>query len=206
MEQSDVIEQTIKVEGLGAVIQPDGVFFRVWAPNATAVFVTGTFNDFSKEDDILQSEGNGNWAGLVTSAKKGDEYKYVLQTPKGELFKNDPYARAVTSSVGNSIVYDPAEFNWGDVAYDMPTWNKLVIYELHTGTFNVKEEGKPGDMYGIIEKLPYLKELGINAIEVMPPFEFPGGFSWGYNPAQPFAIESEYGGPDAFKSMVKAAH
>jgi 1,4-alpha-glucan branching enzyme len=206
MEQSDIIEQTIKVEGMGAVIQPDGVFFRVWAPNATAVFVAGSFNDFNKEGDRLQSEGNGNWAGLVAIAKKGDEYKYVLQTPNGELFKNDPYARAVTSSVGNSIVYDPAEFDWGDTAYDMPSWNKLVIYELHTGTFNVKEEGKPGDMFGIIEKLPYLKELGINAIEVMPPFEFPGGFSWGYNPSQPFAIESEYGGPDAFKSLVKAAH
>ena len=191
---------------MGAIVQPDGVFFRVWAPNATEVYVAGTFNDFSNEANKLESEGNGYWAGLVAGANKKDEYKYHLKTPYGEFLRNDPYARAVTNSVGNSIVYDPNDFEWGQSDYNMPTWNKLVIYELHVGTFNVKEEGKPGDLYGVIEKLPYLRDLGINAIEVMPPFEFPGGFSWGYNPAQPFAIESEYGGPDAFKNLVKAAH
>jgi 1,4-alpha-glucan branching enzyme len=205
MSATDTLNTTA-VAGMGAVMQTVGVFFRVWAPNATEVFVAGTFNDFNKEALPLENEGNGFWAALVPEAKTGDEYKYFLKTPFGGFFRNDPYARAVTNSVGNSIIYDPSAFDWGDVAYDFPSWNKLVIYELHTGTFNVKVEGTPGDMYGVIEKLPYLKELGINAIEVMPPFEFPGGFSWGYNPAQPFAIESEYGGPDAFKSLVKAAH
>jgi 1,4-alpha-glucan branching enzyme len=195
-----------EVAGMGAIVQPDGVFFRVWAPNATSVYIAGSFNDFDKNAQALEAEENGCWSGLVEGAKTGDEYKFYLETPFGEFFRNDPYARSMTSSVGNSIVYDPNAFNWGESAYDMPSWNRLVIYELHTGTFNVKEKGKPGDMYGIIEKLPYLRDLGINAIEVMPPFEFPGGFSWGYNPSQPFAIESEYGGPDAFKSLIKAAH
>jgi 1,4-alpha-glucan branching enzyme len=206
MKSADTLSPQPAVAGMGAVIQEKGIFFRVWAPNATEVFVAGTFNKFNKTALPLQSEGNGFWAGLVENAKTGDEYKYSLKTPFGEFMRNDPYARSVTNSVGNSIVYDPAAFDWGDVSYDFPSWNKLVIYELHTGTFNVKIEGKPGDMYGIIEKLPYLKDLGINAIEVMPPFEFPGGFSWGYNPAQPFAIETEYGGPDGFKNLVKAAH
>jgi 1,4-alpha-glucan branching enzyme len=206
MKSADTLSPQPAVAGMGAVIQEKGIFFRVWAPNATEVFVAGTFNKFEKTAMPLQSEGNGFWAGLVENANTGDEYKYFLKTPFGEFMRNDPYARAVTNSVGNSIVYDPAAFDWGDVSYDFPSWNKLVIYELHTGTFNVKVEGKPGDMYSIIEKLPYLKGLGINAIEVMPPFEFPGGFSWGYNPAQPFAIESEYGGPDGFKNLVKAAH
>jgi 1,4-alpha-glucan branching enzyme len=206
MKSADTLSPQPAVAGMGAVIQEKGIFFRVWAPNATEVFVAGTFNKFNKTALPLQSEGNGFWAGLVENAKTGDEYKYSLKTPFGEFMRNDPYARAVTNSVGNSIVYDPAAFDWGDVSYDFPSWNKLIIYELHTGTFNVKIEGKPGDMYGIIEKLPYLKDLGINAIEVMPPFEFPGGFSWGYNPAQPFAIETEYGGPDGFKNLVKAAH
>jgi 1,4-alpha-glucan branching enzyme len=206
MKSADTLSPQSAVAGMGAVIQEKGVFFRVWAPNAMEVFVPGTFNKFEKTALPLRSEGNGFWAGLAEEAKVGDEYKYFLKTPFGEFMRNDPYARAVTNSVGNSIVYDPSAFDWGDKYYDFPSWNKLVIYELHTGTFNVKVEGKPGDMYGIIEKLPYLKELGINAIEVMPPFEFPGGFSWGYNPAQPFAIETEYGGPDGFKNLVKAAH
>lgn len=206
MEQETTIEKINGVQGMGAIIQPQGVFFRVWAPNADEVFIAGSFNDFSKDASPLAAEENGYWVGLIDHAKSGDEYKYFLKTPYGEFFRNDPYARSVTSSIGNSIVYDPAAFEWGDYQYNMPSWNKLVIYELHTGTFNVKTEGKPGDMYGIIEKLPYLRDLGINAIEVMPPFEFPGGFSWGYNPSQPFAIESEYGGPDAFKALVKSAH
>ena len=151
-------------------------------------------------------EDNGYWAGFVEHAKDGDEYKYVLKTPSGELLRNDPYARALTNSVGNSVVYNNTSFDWGSAQFDMPTWNKLVIYELHIGTFNVKTKGKPGDFYSAIEKLPYLKDLSINAVEIMPPFEFPGGFSWGYNPSYPFAIESEYGGPDAFKAFVKAAH
>jgi 1,4-alpha-glucan branching enzyme len=206
MNTADTLLPDPAVAGMGAIIQEKGIFFRVWAPNATEVFVAGTFNKFDQSALPLQSEDNGFWAGLAENAKTGDEYKYFLKTPFGEFMRNDPYARAVTNSVGNSIVYDPSAFDWGNTSYDFPSWNKLVIYELHTGTFNVKTDGQPGDMYGIIEKLPYLKELGINAIEVMPPFEFPGGYSWGYNPAQPFAIEAEYGGPDGFKSLVKAAH
>lgn len=191
---------------MGAITIENGTHFRVWAPNAEAVYVAGSFNNFDKQACPLKNEGNGYWAGIAENAKAGDEYKYFLETPFGEFFRNDPYARQMTSSVGNGVIYDSNHFEWGDADYNMPSWNKLVIYELHVGTFNVKEEGKPGDLYGVIEKLPYLKDLGINAIEVMPPFEFPGGFSWGYNPSQPFAIESEYGGPDAFKSLVKAAH
>ncbi|GAB3921217.1 alpha-amylase family glycosyl hydrolase [Mucilaginibacter myungsuensis] len=191
---------------MGATTLTNGVHFRVWAPNAQAVFVIGSFNGFDTEANTLQSEENGFWAGTVENAKAGDEYKYYLKTPYGDLYRNDPYARQMTNSVGNGVIYDAGQFEWGETNFETPSWNKLVIYELHVGTFHVKEPGKPGDLYGVIDKLPYLKELGINAIEVMPPFEFPGGFSWGYNPSQPFAIESEYGGPDAFKSLVKAAH
>ena len=97
-------------------------------------------------------------------------------------------------------------FDWGDDAFHMATGNELVIYEMHVGTFNVKEEGQPGTLDSAIEKLPYLQQLGINAVEVMPIAEFSGDFSWGYNPAHPFAVESIYGGPDALKRFVKAAH
>jgi 1,4-alpha-glucan branching enzyme len=77
---------------------------------------------------------------------------------------------------------------------------------MHIGTFNVKEVGRPGTFDSAMEKLPYLQQLGINAVEVMPVAEFPGDFSWGYNPCHPFAIENMYGGPDKFKQFVKAAH
>ena len=199
-------KEKVVMDGMGAIAHEKGVFFRVWAPNAKSVSVVGTFNDWKDDADILERAENGYWGGNVLSAKVGDEYKFSLNTPAGKLQRNDPYGKLMTNSIGNSIVYDSNAFDWGDDNFQMPNWDSLIIYELHTGTFNVKEEGKPGDFYGVIEKLDYLKDLGINSIEVMPPFEFPGDFSWGYNPAYPFAIESAYGGADAFKALVKAAH
>lgn len=198
--------EKINIAGMGAIIHEEGVFFRVWAPYAKTVSVIGSFNDWSDSNNPLEHEENGYWGGNVENAKAGDEYKFCIETADGKLQRNDPYAKELTNSVGNSIVFDPNNFDWQDDDFQMPSWNNLVIYELHVGTFHVKEKGKPGDLYTVIEKLDYLKDLGINAIEIMPPFEFPGGYSWGYNPAYPFAIESEYGGADAFKALVKAAH
>ena len=202
----DIANEKVNIGGMGALTHESGVFFRVWAPNAKSINVVGTFNDWRDGLNALEHEENGYWGGNVLNAKVGDEYKYVLDTALGKLHRNDPYAKQMTNSIGNSIIYDSNAFDWSDDNFQMPSWNNLIIYELHAGTFNVKEAGKPGDFYGVIEKLDYLKELGINSIEVMPPFEFPGDFSWGYNPAYPFSIESVYGGADAFKALVKAAH
>ena len=117
----------------------------------------------------------------------------------------DPYARQVTSSIGNAVVYDPAAFDWGDHWFEMPARDDLVIYELHVGTFNAGPDRR-GDFDRAARRLPYLRDLGVSAVQIMPPFEFAGDVSWGYNPAHLFAIESGYGGPDAFKRFIKAAH
>ncbi len=198
-------EKKISYEGMGAIPNDHGVFFRVWAPHATEVFVTGEFNNWSENATTLESEENGYWGGQAEGATSGQQYKYLLHTEKGVLSRNDPYAREVTSSNGNSIIHN-LEYKWEDDDFKMPAWSELVIYELHVGSFNPKEEGKPGTFRDVIERLPYLKALGINAIEIMPPVEFAGGFSWGYNPSHPFAIETEYGGSIAFKDLVNAAH
>jgi 1,4-alpha-glucan branching enzyme len=195
---------------MGAMPDAKGVTFRVWAPHADKVYVTGTFNDWSQTSTPLFNEKNGCWSIAVAGAKAGDEYKYLIHAPVAwklpPLSRIDPHARKVTNSMGNGIVYDPKEFDWGGDNFKLASWNELVIYEMHVGTFHVKAEGLPGTFNSAIEKLPYLNELGINAIEVMPIMEFSGTFSWGYNPAHPFAVESIYGGPDAFKLFVKAAH
>ena len=195
-----------KHSGMGAIPHTKGVTFRVWAPHAEKVYLIGTFNGWSESSIPLFNEKNGYWSAVVSEAKVGDEYRYLIHCPAGPLSRIDPYARKVTNAVGNGIIYDLDAFDWGDDTFDIASWNNLIIYEMHIGTFHVKEEGHPGTLDGAIEKLPYLKELGINAIEVMPIMEFSGDFSWGYNPSHPFAIESIYGGPDAFKRFVKAAH
>ncbi len=199
-----------KHPGMGAIPGAKGVTFRVWAPHAEKVYVTGTFNNWSKTSAPLSKEENGYWSTDVSEAKTGDEYRYLIHTPPAwnlpPLSRIDPYARKVTNSAGNGVIYNPKAFDWGNDNFHPATGNELVIYEMHIGTFHVKKKGRPGTFDSAIEKFPYLKKLGINAIEVMPIAEFSGDFSWGYNPDHPFAIESIYGGPDAFKLFVIAAH
>jgi 1,4-alpha-glucan branching enzyme len=192
---------------MGAVPFEGGVLFRVWAPHADAVFVTGSFNDWAEDAHPLSREDGGLWAAEVSEARPGDEYKFALRNGDQTLLRNDPRARQVTHSSGNSVIYDPASFDWGeDSSFQRPPWNELVVYEMHVGTFNDLPGGGPGTFQDAIAKLPYLGGLGVNAVELMPVSEFPGGFSWGYNPSHPFAVETDYGGPDGLKAFVKAAH
>ena len=190
--------------GMGAILYPGGAAFRVWAPHADAVYVTGAFNDWAKTDQPLACEGNGYWSVDVPGVKAGDEYKYVIINDAEELWRIDPYAKEVTPSTGNAVVHDPT-FNWGTGDFHTPPWHEMVIYEMHLGAFN-EPGGAPGYLNCAIERLGYLQSLGVNAIQVMPPMEFASGFSWGYNPDYIFAIESDYGGSRAFKEFVKAAH
>jgi 1,4-alpha-glucan branching enzyme len=199
-----------KHSGMGAIPDAKGVTFRVWAPHAEKVYVIGTFNGWNDTSTPLFNEKNGYWSSGIPEAKVGDEYRYMIHTPADWSLpprsRIDPYARKVTNAAGNGIIYDLDAFGWGDDTCTIAPWNELVIYEMHIGTFNVKERGRTGTFESAVEKVPYLKELGINAVEVMPIMEFSGDFSWGYNPSHPFAIASIYGGPDAFKRFVKTAH
>jgi 1,4-alpha-glucan branching enzyme len=190
---------------MGAIPYSSGVAFRVWAPNASRVFVCGTFNGWAPDATPLVSERNGFWSTDVPGAKAGDGYKFRILNGEQELWRIDPYARQVTNSVGEAVVVDPA-FDWGDDDFRAPAWNAMTIYEMHVGTFTAGPNGEPGDFDMAVEKLPHLAELGVNTILVMPPSEFPGDISWGYNPSHLFAVESSYGGPLAFKRFVQAAH
>ncbi|MBN1875167.1 MAG: alpha amylase C-terminal domain-containing protein [Anaerolineae bacterium] len=191
---------------MGAIPYPGGVTFRVWAPYAEAIYVAGTFNAWSATANPLISENNGYWSVDVPGARaRNDHYKYVIINGTQTLWRIDPYAHDVTHATGNTIIHDP-QFDWNDAGYRTPPWHEMVIYEMHIGTFNDTPGGVPGNLNGVIAKLPYLKDLGINAVQVMPPMEFAGGFSWGYNPAHIFAIESDYGGSDAFKTFIQTAH
>lgn len=194
--------------GMGANLLEGGKCrFRVWAPNAQRVSVVGSFNSWNPHSHFLAHEDSGYWAGVIDGAQYRDEYKFAIHSGDEILYRNDPYAREMTNSDGNSVIIDPS-FDWGEAAnYSTPPWHEWVIYEMHIGTFNDAPGGHPGNFDRAIEKLDYLaNDLGINAIEIMPSAEFPGARSWGYNPAHQFAIERDYGGPKAFRRFIKAAH
>lgn len=194
-----------QLPGMGAVNGEDGTTFRVWAPNADGVAVTGSFNEWAEID--LVAEADGYWAGHVAEAQPGDEYRFVVHAAGEKLTRIDPYALEVTNSIGNAVIRSREGYEWlVPDDYRTPAKNEMVIYELHLGTFTDESGDRPGNFKSAISRLDHLERLGVNVIELMPPMEFPGARSWGYNPAHLFAIESDYGGPDAFKEFIKAAH
>ncbi|MDD2784062.1 MAG: alpha-amylase family glycosyl hydrolase [Sulfuricurvum sp.] len=196
----------IKIKGMGSILHEQGVAFRVWAPHAQRVSVIGSFNEWDGTKHPMLSEENGYWYANVPEAHAGDEYLFLLSTQNGEFKRIDPYAREVTSSVGNAIVHD-TRFDWEGDEFTIMPWNELVIYELHVGTFNDQEDViHQGEFSSVSARLDHLKKLGINAIQIMPIGEFAGERSWGYNPSHIFSVEGEYGGPLAFKQFVKRAH
>lgn len=195
-----------KIQGMGSILHAQGVAFRVWAPHAQRVSVIGSFNEWDAAMHPMHSEENGYWYVNVAEAKADDQYLFLLTTAGGEFKRIDPYAREVTSSVGNAIVHD-TRFDWQGDDFTIAAWNELVIYELHVGTFNDQEETvDQGEFSSVSARLGHLKKLGINAIQIMPIGEFAGERSWGYNPSHIFSVDGEYGGPLAFKQFIKRAH
>lgn len=204
-QRGGAMAKPLIISGLGSMPTSDGVAFRVWAPHADHVSVIGSFNSWDAAVHPMASEPHGFWSIHVESARIGDHYKFQLFTPWGVIKRIDPYAREVTNSVGNAIVHDP-DFCWDDDDFSMMSWNELVIYELHVGTFNDDGLNLPGQFNSVTSRLEHLKRLGINAIEIMPVGQFAGQRSWGYNPSHIFAVDSDYGGALGLKRFIKRAH
>ncbi len=198
--------------GMGAIPYETGTTFRVWAPFANQVLVAGKFNNWSDSTHPLTNEGNGFWSADIEDIQPNSidastdlqEYKYVIRNGNQTLWKNDPYARDVTSSNGNSVVVD-TNYNWQN-SFSLPGWNELILYQMHVGTFFDDNAPGLGNFNSINAKLDDLQNLGINAIQLMPVAEFPGDLSWGYNLSHPFAIESAFGTLGCFKKFIDEAH
>jgi len=153
----------------------------------------------------MAKDSDGYWYTNIAEAAIGNEYRYRIVNGDKQLLRIDPYARQVTSSVGNAVIYVP-RFDWAGDDSSLLHVNELVIYEMHLGTFHDKEDGKTDKFEEAVQKLDHLQRLGVNVIEVMPLAQFAGELSWGYNPSCVFGVESNYGGPDGFKGFVKAVH
>ena len=201
-------------KGMGSILHGDGCTFRTWAPHADAVDVIDPSAKsqplragVAMARDAEQGPGRDYWSTFVRHVKADDEYRFRIRRGGHTFTRMDPYGRDATSSGGNSLVVD-SHFEWGDAeaSYRTPPWHELVVYELHVGTFNRLPNGDPGTFQSLIDKLGHLEELGVNAVELMPAYEFDFEQSMGYNPSLPFAIESAYGTPHMLKQFVRAAH
>ncbi len=147
----------------------------------------------------LERDRDDVFGALVPNLPPGTEYVYVID---GGKERPDPVSRSQPHGVhGPSRVVDPESFVWTDRDWKGLALDDYLTYELHTGTFTPE-----GTFVAIIDKLPYLRELGITAVEMMPVVEFPGERNWGYDGSYLYAPHSAYGGADGFKRLVDACH
>jgi len=194
------------VYGMGAIPYAGGCAFRVWAPHADNVSVRGDFNNWIEFANPMRHDGWGYWYTAVAGAHASQQYRFRISVGWQHFDRIDPYAHAVTSSMGNGIIHDHGHFDWQFDDFHIAEHNELVIHEVHVGSFHEAWGGRNGTFEQLTNKIGHFLHLGINAVELMPVCEFAGNYSWGYNPAHMFAVESSYGGPDGLKTFVRECH
>lgn len=171
--------------------------FTVWAPTLKEVAV----QILSKDRRLvpMQQDEQGYWKVTVDGVAPGTQYYYKLE---GNIDRADPASQFQPAGVhGPSEVVEHSTFAWSDRNWSGVPLEEMIIYELHVGTFT-----QSGTFESMIPRLKDLRELGINAIEIMPVAQFPGDRNWGYDGVFPFAVQDSYGGPEGFKKLVDACH
>ena len=188
--------------------------FRVWAPNAKEVYVTGDFCDWRPTDYRMERiNQNGIYEITIPNVKQFDSYKYVIVPHHGDwLWKADPYARhAETRPQTASKVYHFPDFSWTDDKWmknrTVPFQEPLNIYEVELSSFKKKENGDSYSYREMVDVLiPYVKEMNYTHIELLPITEYPYDKSWGYQVTGFFAATSRFGTPEDFMYFVDECH
>ncbi|WP_456322213.1 1,4-alpha-glucan branching protein GlgB [Hydrogenimonas sp.] len=197
----------------------EGVYFAVWAPNASSVSVAGDFNGYDPLAHPLKIRGDesGIWEGFIEEAEIGQTYKYHIVGYDGRHFdKADPYAKyAEKPPRSASRIWSVDDYRWSDKewmnrrkernAHDKP----ISTYEVHLGSWRRKvEEGNRSLTYveAAHELAEYLVQMNYTHVEIMPITEFPFEGSWGYQVTGYFAPTARYGTPQEFMLFVDTMH
>ena len=197
----------------------DGIFgFSIFAPNADRVSVVGEFNDWNSNTSQLERvHEDGIWRiGLRIPNAHGQRYQFLINN---ETWVADPYAHANQQHNGDSIIWTE-EYAWQDHSFQRAPRERLVIYEMHVSDFTSHETSdvsadRRGSFSGFQDRIQYLRDLGVNAVELMPIAESQSDdYGWGYNPALFFAPETAFGNDYAqdgeqiteLKSLIDALH
>jgi 1,4-alpha-glucan branching enzyme len=196
-----------------------GTYFAVWAPNATAVFVMGDFNEWNKSSHPLfvRLDKSGIWEGFIPGIKKGEAYKYHIHGFKGaKLDKGDPFAHYWQKRPDTaSIVWD-TDYSWNDKEWikKRKKINSLKspcsVYEVHLASWMRpdKHDEESYNSYHFLsgQLVSYVKQMGFTHVELMPVMEHPFDGSWGYQGTGFFAPTSRFGEPQDFAALVDAFH
>ncbi len=187
---------------LGGNVEPGGVVFRVWAPDATSANVRV---DSTPNDVPMNAIGGGVYEAHVPGAKAGSTYLYVFAGPGGTVTRFDPYCRELAGAACR--VVDPNAYAWTTPSFARPKRAGAVVYEFHVGSYAVPTGAATGTFASTRAALPQIADLGVNVIEVMPVQSFGGSAGgWGYNPQLFQAPMPGLGTSDDFRALVDAAH
>ncbi len=195
LPQTHITHQT----PMGGRLLPGGdATFRVWAPAARNVHVTGTFNQWTRDDSsLLVKNPDGRWTGFAANAKAGDEYLFHVEGEGSQGNKRDPYACELTLSPAwphcHALLCDQRLYPWHDQGYRTPPFEDLVIYQLHAGCYYGPDRpNRVAKFLDFVQRIEHLAELGVNAVQLMPIVEFQTMFSMGYNGTDYFSPEMDY--------------
>jgi 1,4-alpha-glucan branching enzyme len=192
---------------MGATLVPNGAVFRTWAPAARDVYVVTDAHATDHWSNWIPNPaarlvplGDGTWAGFVRGLADGDPYLFWIRGPETgtEGFKRDPYARELGTHPlfpnCPCLLREAHAFPWHDAGWQPPAFRELIIYQLHVGVFWGVNLQAPryGKFLDVIARIPYLRDLGVNAIQLLPIQEYDGSFGLGYAGLDYFSPEMVY--------------
>ena len=206
-------------EYMGAHRTPDGFVFRVWAPNADAVYVIGDFNGWGRSTPMTRSTDGGIWEAQIgkDGFGEGSRYKFLIENGGREIYKADPYAfSSETPPMTASVFVDIDGYRWNDAVWRRNRARRktsgfekspLNIYEVHLASFMRRENGEYLTYSQLATELAsYVKQMGYTHIEIMPVSEYPFDGSWGYQVCGYYAPTSRFGTPKDFMAFVDTLH
>ena len=195
---------------LGATLMHGGVGFRIWAPAAQQVFVLtdGSLRaaeqpGFAPSDnDAMVRLGDGTWGAFVANLGEGAPYRFWVVGTGSTGLKRDPRARELSITpaypVSDCLVHEPSSYPWHDGAFRPPEFRDLILYQLHIGTYYAVDaqghdkRGSVGKFLDLLDRVDYLRDLGINGVQLLPVQEFPSETSRGYNGVDLYSPEMAY--------------
>jgi 1,4-alpha-glucan branching enzyme len=190
---------------MGVDLVADGATFRVWAPAADHVYVVlGGASGYKPQpsDELIKDPATGHWTGFVAGVADGTKYRFWVSGPAGSGLKRDPWARELE-------LYDYPDcdgiarradlYPWHDTGFEAPTTPDLIVYQFHVGVFYARDErgddrrpGRVSKFLDAIDRIPYLEDLGVTAVQPLPFAEFQTPWSLGYNGTDLFSPEMDY--------------
>lgn len=184
----------------GGHLVPGGATFKVWAPRATSVYLSGRFAGVSYDeqtsDRLLSKDARGYWTGFQAGAADGDPYRYWVSGSGTSGYKRDPYAAELgpASAFPNcfGLLRRIDSYPWHDAGFRTPDFSDLVIYQAHIGTFAIATPGIASHFLDVACKVPYLAALGVNMLQPLPVDEQETNPGMGYGGADLFSPDFPY--------------